>query len=485
MAETEKESLKIAKEGRVSYNALSTLGGMIAEECNRDLVFPYCVYTYKKMFKDATIAPALSIMEMSISKVPWTVKIPKGKKEELKDKAEFLEQVMNDMDSTWSEFIRKASTINKFGFAPIEKVYRKRLRKEGSKYNDGKYGIKDLHLIAQDSVLGWEWSDDGRDLIGLRQAVVIPKGKNGDISKQSSGEVFIPRNKFLLFNTGADKDNPQGLSPLNAVYMAWRFKTELEKAEAKGVANDLRGLKVISIPPEYLAEDATEDQKATRKYFEEALKGISRGEQEGVIMPLAYNESSQKMFDFELKSVIGSNAHDTNAIIERYKKEILTGIMIPHLVLGQDGGGSFALSDNIKEVANTVIQARLREIRDQLNHDLIPQLFRINGWDTEVTPYFDFEEDESSDWDEFSKAVQRIAAVGGIVLDAPTVNSIAKKLSLPIPFDDEDISLEEVEKYTTAKTTRSGDGMEVGKVGEGTSDVLSGEDKSISNMENA
>lgn len=485
MAETEKESLKLAKESRISYNALSTLGGTIVEECNRDLRFPQCMYTYKMMFKDATIAPALAIMEMSITKVPWTVKIPKGKKEELKDKAEFLEQVMNDMDSTWAEFIRKAATINKFGFSPMEKVYRKRARKEGSKYNDGKYGIKDIHLISQDSVIGWEWSKDGRDLIGLRQAVVVPKGKSGLVETAGKGEVFVPRNKFLLFNTGADKDNPQGLSPLNAVYMAWRFKTELEKSEAKGVANDLRGLKVIGIPPEYLSEDATDDQKATRKYFQDALKGISRGDQEGVIMPLAYNDQSQEMFKFELKSVLGTSSHDTNAIIDRYKKEILTGIMVPHLVLGQDGGGSFALSDNIKEVANTVVQARLREIRDQLNHDLVPQLFRINGWDTSVTPYFDFEEDESSDWDEFSKAVQRIAAVGGVVLDAPTINSIAKKLSLPIPFDDEDISIEEVAEFTTAKTTRSGDGMSVGKVGEGTSDSLSGEDKTISNLENA
>lgn len=485
MEETKKESLSIVKSGRVSYNALDTLGGRIVEECNRDLQYPYCIRTYKNMFKDATIAPAMAIMEMSIASVPWEVKIPKGHKEALKDKAKFLEEVMNDMDITWSEFIRRASTINKFGHAPIEKVYRKRLLKNGSRFNDGLYGLRDLPLIAQDSIDSWEWEDKGRTIKGLNQLKIVPQGKNETSPiLEGDGTIFIRRGKFLLFRTGADKDNPLGVSPLDAVYMAWRYKIEYEKHEAQGVANDLRGLKVIHIPMEYLDENASEGEKATREYFEKVLRGMHSGEQTGVLMPSAYDEKGNKLFDFDLKSVMGQMAHDTNSIINRYRREIVTGILAPHLILGQEGGGSFALAESLEDITKLVITDRLSEIRDQINHDLIPQLFAINGWDTSITPYFDFAEVDTTSLEDFSKAVQRTAAVGSLVLDAPTINKIHKKLDLPIPFEDEEISMEDVREFTTDFTSKSGTGMEVGTVGEGQAKSLSGDDTSISNLEN-
>jgi len=110
------------KLGQSSFNGLWTAAGTIVEECNSELRWPMCMQTYKKMAKDATIAPALNLVEMAIARVPWSVKIPEGYEEQLKDKAEFLRQVMNDMDHSWGSFIRQATSFNRFGFAPIEKV---------------------------------------------------------------------------------------------------------------------------------------------------------------------------------------------------------------------------------------------------------------------------------------------------------------------------------------------------------------------------
>lgn len=165
-------------------------------------------------------------------------------------------------------------------------------------------------------------------------------------------------------------------------------------------------------------------------------------------------------------------------------KEIITGLLCQSLILGQDGSGSFALSESLEGATWTVVSARLREIRDQLNHDLIPQLFELNGWDSSVTPYFDFDDFKEVDVDELSKAIQRIASIGGIVLNAEVVNTIHEKLDLPIPFDREDISIEEVREQTTGMTSSSGKGMQVGTTGNGTAKISQTRDTSVSNMEN-
>ena len=477
----EKAPLKFPTVQR-SLNALSVVGGRVLEECNRDLQWPNCIETYKKMFKDATIAPALNYMEMSIAQAEWEVKAPEGASEETIKRAEIIQSMMNDMDSTWGDFIRKAATHNRFGFAPIEKVYKKRTRK-ASKFDDGFYGLKDLVLIAQDSIDSWEFDEaTRRKVVGITQRVVQPTNRSGTMGKGTE-EINIPRNKFMLFRADPQKDSPVGTSPLNAVYVAWRYKTELEKFESSSISQEIRGLKEIKIPARYMSEDATDEEKSTLKHFQDILALIHRGEQSGILLPSDLDDKGKPMFEFNVKSVMGQVAHNIDEIIGRYKKEIVTGILAPQLTIGQDGGGSFALADSLKDITQIVIGARLKEIRDVLNHDLIPQIYQLNGWDATEFPYFSFDDYRQISADDFSKSIQRMASVGGLVLNAPTINHIHEFYGLPPAFEDENISIDEVREYTTDNTSRSGDGMEAGKMS-GTSDKVATEDTSISNLEN-
>ena len=245
----------------------------------------------------------------------------------------------------------------------------------------------------------------------------------------------------------------------------------------------MRGLKVLKIPPRYLSEDASPEEKQTREVFEKILATLHIGEQSGIMIPMAYDENSKPLFDFEVKSVLGQSAHNVNEVITRYKKEIVVGLMAPHLTLGQDGSGSFALADALNAVSNVVIEARLKEIKDQLNHDLIPQLFAINGWDTTVTPYFDYIEDRDSSLDDISKYIQRIAAVGGIKFDAAATNWVHERVGLPRAYEDTDMDMDDVIAQNTGVTTGAGEGMESG-MPSGTSDDVDSDDNSISNLEN-
>lgn len=475
-------SLRIEK-GRTSYNGLKAMAGIIEEECNRDLKWPHCITTYKAMLKDATISSSLNLMEMQIAKVNWKVKVPEGYEDKLRDKAKFIESCMKDMEHSWTDFIRQAASFNRFGFAPIEKVYRKRSKATGSRFNDGLYGIRELPLITQDSVAGWEWDASGKKLTGLHQYKNIPKGKDSKEYTYSTDTHFIRREKFMLFRADPVKDSPIGSSPLNNVYMAWRFKSELERQESLGVSTDVRGMKVIYLPPQYMSASASSDEKETFEAFQKALALMHSGEQSGLILPRVYDDNGKPLFEFEVKSVLGTATYDVSAIISRYRREIVSGLMTPITIIGQDGSGSFALAEALEDITATIVEARLTEIRDILNHDLIKQLFQINGWDTEVLPEFEFEEVQRTSLEDWSKAVQRIASNGLIKLDADTVNTVHMKLGLQTAYDDEGVDIETIRENATNFTSNAGEGM-VSPSGEGTSKTSSGRDNSIANVEN-
>lgn len=64
------------------------------EECSKELRWPEAINTYKRMAKDGAIAPALELVEMMIARVPWTVKIPEGYEDQLKEKANLFVSVL-------------------------------------------------------------------------------------------------------------------------------------------------------------------------------------------------------------------------------------------------------------------------------------------------------------------------------------------------------------------------------------------------------
>lgn len=469
--------------GQQSYNGLFTLGGQILEECEKELRWPACINTYKKMAKDATIAPALNLVEMAIARVPWVVKIPEGYEDQLKDKADFLRQCMNDMDHTWGQFIRQAATFNRYGFAPVEKVYRKRYKRNGSKYDDGLTGLESLPLIAQETVSSWQWEDRGRKLSGLLQWVVEPSGK--DQVHVSSGwkEEKIRRHKFMLFRNNPLKDNPEGESPLKGCWVSWKYKTELEKFEGTGVATDVRGLKVLSLHPRYMDPNASVEDQAVYAHWQNIMRNLHMGEQSGVIVPSLKDENGEEMIaDLKLLSMSGQKTYDTNVIINRYKNEIISSLMASQLILGQDGGGSFSLAESLQGISDMAIESKLKEIQDQLNHDLVPQLFALNGWDTAVTPLFQFGDLKTPDLDVLSKFAQRLGAASLIRKTPATVAWFAEQANMPIDFP-LDTPQEEFEKLLTGFTSNSGEGMTEG-MGSGTGNATGGGDQSTGNSEN-
>lgn len=477
--------------GEKGYSGLNVLGGNILEECQHELRFPESIQTFKKMSKDGAIAPALELVEMMIARVPWTVSIPEGYEESLKTKAEYLKQVMGDMEHSWKSFIKQVVSYNRYGFCVNEKVFRYRRKDKGSKYDDGLIGLKKLPIRSQDSILDWVYKDQGRELAGLVQQVNIPSNSptvDAGFSYQLATTYLnqrklIPRSKFILFRNNPLKDSPLGQSSLSGCWQSWKYKQSYQEAEALAAAYDSSGFKILYLPPQYMAEDASPENKAIYAHYQKMLQQASRGELSSFILPMILDGEGNNMFKFEIQNISGSKSYDLNQIISRYTREALTALFADFLTLGDGTGGSYSLSESKLSVVEMAIQAKLDEIKDQVNHDLVKQLFELNGWNTDVMPEITYGPITKPTLDDVSKWTQRVSATGNLPKNREVINWVLESADIPYRVP-EDMSQEDLLELLGKSESRSGDGLasETGGLN-GTGDSVD-RDNSTSNTEN-
>jgi hypothetical protein len=472
------DRFKLSESG---YLGLNVFSGVSNDELKRELNFPSSINTYKQMSYHGTINAALTLYENLVGKVDWSFKPVKDANAEETRQAEMINEMMHDLtDQNWSEFISEAMSANMYGFSVQEKVYRRRLKANGSKYNDGVIGWKKLPIRNQETIEKFIFSEDGNEVKGVKQNLSAVSDVYNRYSSRVNNEVILPRSKVMLFRAGKHKGDPFGKSMLRDAYLAWRFLSVIEEIEANGVAKDLAGLPVLKLPPQYLSSDASPDQKAIRAYYENVMRNLQLNQQSALILPQAHDpDSKQPMFELELLSLNGSKAMDTSKIKEYYKNLILTSLFADILVLGQSGGGSNALGQVKNSLSATAAEAMLRKIRDVINEDLIKQTYELNGWDTSRMGHMDFDNLETEDLESFSKAVQRFASTSVIEIDRAVLNRVRESIGVDALPQDQEPN----QDLLPAMTSRSGDGFAT--AGEGTATSPSGNDTSSGNLENA
>ena len=472
------ERWKMSESG---YLGLNVFDGVTKEELKRELNFPYSIKTFKEMSYHATVGAALTLYSNLITRVDWSFKPPIGATDEEREQCRIVQSMMHDMELPWTEFISEVMSAQLFGFSVHEKVYRRRLLGNGSKYNDGIIGWRKLPIRSQETIEKFIFSDNGNEILGVKQDLSQISDLYNRYASRITKEVVLPRSKFLLFRVGKHKGDPFGKSPLRDAYSAWRYLTIIEEIEANGVAKDLSGFPVLSIPPQYMAADASPQQKAVYEYYRNAMRNLQLNQQSALILPNAYDpDTRQPLFKLELLSLDGKKGIDTTKVKEYYRNLILTALFADVLTLGQEGSGSFALGQLKNSLSGSAAEAILRGIVDVLNHELVKQTYELNGWDVSRMGAFDYSNLETEDLEAFSKAVQRFASTSSVEVDREYLNRVRASLGIdPLPDD-----VEPREEYLPNFKSRSGDGMEVGTTGNGTATTVTGDDTSSNNLEN-
>lgn len=348
-------------------------GGYVNEEFLPELVGQKGVRAYREMAdNDATVGAVLFAISMLIRQSEWTVQAVDDTPE-AQDAKTFVEEVMSDMAVSWSAVMSEICSMFVYGFAPMELVWK---RRDGvaSDFSDGRIGLKTISLRSQTTLNRWDLDDETGEVLGMYQ------------QPWNRAEIYIPAEKMLLFRTTADRGNPEGRSILRTAYRSYFFKKKIEGIEAVGIERDMAGLPVAYIPSQYFEKDADAPDKAVLAEWQKLVTTIRRDQREGVVLPSDRDSSGNLLFELQLLSSAGSRTFDTTAVVERYNKSIATSVLADFIFLGQQAVGSFALSSDKTALFATAIGAFAQVIADTLNRDLMPKLWRYNGFDREFMP---------------------------------------------------------------------------------------------------
>lgn len=477
MAEEKLERFKLSE---IGYSGLKMFEGISQEETHEDLRHPRNIQTYRSMSYHPAINAALSLYNSMIAKTTFDINPPFKPSEEEKEQTERIREMLEDMETSLSDSIVDIMTMATYGFCVLEKVYRRRLKSKGSAYNDGLIAPKKLGFRNQESIEKFLFDDTGNELIGVRQNLTRVKDPYNRFSKRLELAVNLPREKFMLFTLGRNRANPWGVSPLRDVYLPWKYLSTVEELEASGVAKDLQGLPVLSIPAEYMTADASDEQKAVFEQFKNIIRNLQQNTQSGVILPSTVDpETRQPLFKLELLSTEGGKKnYDTKDVKDYYRTMIFIGLSADILLMGNTATGSFALGSIKTSLTGAFVESMLKRIVQVFNEDLIKQIYELNGWDISRRCSMSYEGFDEVDLETFSKAVQRIGAVGYLPKNIEVVNKILTSMSIDeLP---EETNLEEI---LPQQDTKSGEGMKEGlNNGTGKADGSSG-DNATSNAD--
>jgi hypothetical protein len=360
---------------------LRRTAGYVDEEFLPQLKGRKAVQIYREMAdNDPVIGSLLFSVDRLLRQVDWRVE-PASQKDEDKKAAEFVEQCMEDMSTTWDDLITEILTMLPYGFSWHEIVYKRRVGpwekdpKKRSRFQDGKIGWRKIPIRAQETFQRWVFDETG----GIKAYVQIPPPYYQMIT--------IPIEKSLLFRVSTAKGNPEGRSFLRNAYRPYYMKKRLEEIESIGAERDLAGLPMARVPSDYLSAAPGTDKAKMVEAFRKMVKSVRRNEQEGVIIPRMVDpDTKQDMFDFALLSSGGGRQFDINTIIRRYEERILMTVLADFILVGHQGTGSYALHTDKTGLFRASMNSIANSIADVFNRYAIPRLFEVNGWRVEQLP---------------------------------------------------------------------------------------------------
>lgn len=435
-------------------SGLKHFSGVLYEEYLPALQGLRGVKTYDEMADDAVIGASLLAIESLLRSVPWVVEPASASFEDM-ELAKFVEECQHDMSHTWEDFISEVLSCIKYGWSYFEVVYKPRTGDAGadlkwgtSKFRDGLVGWRKFALRSQDSLYRWKLDRNG-GVKGMWQ-FPPPTGSEHDyedteVERMMRGKaagdnddgwalVYLPIEKSLLFRTTSKKNSPEGRSLLRAAYRSWYLAKRMEDIESIGVERDLAGMPVAWVPPEVLLSTKTPEAQATYNMIKDIVTRTKRDEQEGLILPLYYDENGNKAFDFQLMSTQGRRQMDTGAIITRYNQQKAGALLADFILLGHENVGSFALSSDKTELFSVALESILDNIEDTLNRYAIPRLLKVNGIEVGASiPQFRHGDIEKPDLANLIQYVQGLSNAGAPIFpDIMLENHLRGVADLPL-----------------------------------------------------
>lgn len=331
---------------------------------------------------DPIIRAILYTIEMMIRRVTWSI-APASDDQEDKAVAQFIDEAMfRDMTPGWEDTLSEILSFLPYGWSLMEITYKVRGGKRGkvgegpeaSHFDDGRIGWRSWAIRPQETLDKWIFDDNG-DVVAMVQTApprYIP--------------VTIPMEKALLFRTTSRRGSPEGVSILRSAFQPWYYKKEIQKIEAVGIERDLAGVPVAWVPAAIMAPEAGASEKAVLRSITHIVTNLRRNQQEGVVMPLAYDANGNKQYDIQLLTSGGQRQIDTDKIIQRYDTRIAMSVLADFIMVGHEGVGTYSMTTAKTDLFVTALESWVDAIAAVINEQAIHHLLQYNGIPIERSP---------------------------------------------------------------------------------------------------
>ena len=353
--------------------------------------------------------------------------------------AEFIEDVLADMQTPWPRIVRRASMYRFWGFSIQEWTAKTR--------DDGKIGFLDVEPRSQKTIEQWDRDENGI-IVGMVQR-----------DPQTSAPLYLPRGKVLYMVDDSLDDSPEGLGLFrHAAETAGRLK-RVQDLELMGFETDLKGIPVGRAPLADLKDQIANDE-ATEKEVEELLGPLKevienhiRTHKYGILMDSdTYTTddekeapSSVKKWDLDLLKGGSMSLADANKAIVRMTLELARLFGVEHLLLGDQGRGSLALAKDKSHNFGLIVDSTLGEVAWSVTKDLVTPVLELNGISKDLMPTLKIEQVQYRDVEQITQALANMASAGALIEPGdPVVPQVRDLMGLKSPDTvamDDDASL--------------------------------------------
>ncbi len=416
----------------IGTTGLKRFAGRVYEEFLPELAGDRWRKVVREMSEqDPMVVACLFAIDQLIRQVDWDVQPADDSPEAQAIAAFYREVLFDDMSVPWAETLSEILSMVAYGWSWFEICYKVRGGPTGddssrkSRFSDGRIGWRKLAFRSQDSLLRWEFDEEG-GIQGMWQQ-----------APPTYEALLIPIEKSLLFRTKLRKNNPEGVSALRGAYRPWYFKKHVENIEAIGIERDLAGMPIAYIPAALLSADATPEEKAVAAGYKDLVGRIRRDEHDGLVLPMEFDEAGNPLYKIELLTTGGSRQFDTNAVLQRKNQEIAMTLMADFLLLGHENVGSRALSSSKTEIFSDAIGAWLDGVSSVVNNHGFTRLAELNGFPMDLVPKLVHGDLESTDLAEMGAFLADLAKSGAPLFpNDDLMRYLFEQAGLPVPEED-------------------------------------------------
>ena len=414
----------------IGTSGIVSHGGFVQEdELNKKLASRETRYkTYSEMMANTAIVGAGVRYFLNLAaKSAWSFNPSEADKDGYY--AEQLEQILtHDPLTSWHRVVRRATMYRFYGFSIQEWVAKPRPD------DSGVITFYDIENRPQSTIYRWHLQRSGTVLATVQQ------------DPQDFKEYVLPRGKLLYLVDDTIRDHPEGLGLFRHMVSSVERLTRYIQLEGIGFDTDLRGIPIGRAPFTELAaletaEEITREQRlAIEKPIRNFVERHVRNEKTSMLLDSipyesrdeAGRPSTMRQWDIELLKGSSNSFKENASAINRINREIARILGVEHLMIGGDGAGSMALSEDKTRNFYLLVNGALIEMRDAVKRDLAFTIWRLNGWPDEMMPDITTEAVRLGDVEQIGKALRDIAAAGGgITPRDPVVDAVRDRLDLP------------------------------------------------------